>query len=127
MDTYFVCSNLTHSGTEYKRGDTVELSPEAAVSLLDAGVIQTDKIEVPAPVASEEDANSNAAIDLAVVGGAATKTGEPALDAKDVGQTPAPKKGAKGSKQPQAATETVPPAPAPVASEGETASAADNL
>jgi hypothetical protein len=79
MGTYFVASNLTHDGKEYKRGDRITLADEVANPLVDAGVIQIAEIEVPEP-AQEPEASVPQAADVALVGGQETTSGEPSLD-----------------------------------------------
>jgi hypothetical protein len=82
MSTYYVASNLTHDGTAYMRGDTIEL--EDASALLSAGVLQTEPIAAPAPA---QDApvvpEQPQAADAADAGGQATVSGEPSLDGKE--------------------------------------------
>ncbi|MEK7992898.1 MAG: hypothetical protein AAB403_03740 [Planctomycetota bacterium] len=79
---YFVSSNLNHDGKEFKRGDTVELSDQAASQLLAAGVVQSESIELAAPASSPDTAPVRASDD-ATVGGRAMKTGEPSVDGSE--------------------------------------------
>lgn len=77
MATYYVAANLNHDGREYKPGDTVQLSQEAASPLLAAEVISTDPTlaaAVPeAPVEEQRQPEPE-------VGGKEVDTGEPSID-----------------------------------------------
>ena len=105
---YFVCSNLSHNGTELVRGDTIELSDAFAAPLLEAGAIQTDKI-TEAPKAPTAPVEEDRVVTTATVGGEKTTMGEPSIDGKDDAQA-APKEAVEAPKAAQDAGHTVPPA-----------------
>src|SRR4051812_39824188 len=74
---YFTSTNLKHDGTDYQRGDAIELSQGAAEALLGMGLIQTEPVadvpEAEIPIASEPQVQPE-------VGGKPLDTGEPSLD-----------------------------------------------
>lgn len=90
MTQYFVLKNLNHDNAAYRRGDVVELPEAAAQSLIEAGVVSTekpiDRISDPhlERIQSAEDKAAHRAkkegIDAAKIGGDQPSTGEPSID-----------------------------------------------
>ena len=79
---YYVHRNLNHDGTEYRVGDEINISGDAADQLEVMGVIGRNKPEgLPAPTKVEEQIEEEAPAE-AKVGGAPSETGEPSIDTK---------------------------------------------
>jgi hypothetical protein len=80
---YHALSTIKHDGRKYRRGDAIELSGKHAEDLLEAGVIQKEKVgdapEAAAAPSEEPQAEPK-------VGGARSESGEPSLDAQDAPQ-----------------------------------------
>jgi hypothetical protein len=77
---YFALSNISHDGKNYGRGDAIDLSDKAAEELLEAGVIQTEKVaDAPKPVAPVPEDT----VPQPKAGGEPTVSGEPSLDRQD--------------------------------------------
>ncbi len=80
MSTFYVAGNLSHSGQEFKRGDTIDLDENAAASLIEAGTLKTE------PIANTEAARVPEALSADApqpeVAGKPMQTGEPSIDGR---------------------------------------------
>ena len=86
MSTYYVLSGLKHNGDTYRRGDEIELTDETASGLVEAGVVQADPVDTPAPEQKAEapaEQTRPESADVARVGGETTTSGEPSLDRQE--------------------------------------------
>ena len=81
MNTYYVYGNLNHDGKDYRRGDMIDLSDEAASTLLQIGVIGNESLPPQEAAPVPEPAKDVPAEPVA--GGEPATSGEPSIDANE--------------------------------------------
>jgi hypothetical protein len=94
MTKYFCLGSVIHNKQDFKRGDEIDLSDEAAAPLLEVKAIQTEAVTEIAPEPEQVIEQPKPEV---VVGGERPQTGEPSFDGPQETSAPAPSKG-KGKK-----------------------------